>query len=205
MASTVPVTPRRTSERWLEDPDVRLMLKARDGDSSSFAELARRYGRRVLGYFRRHLGDRMEAEDLTQEVFLRLYRYRQRYQPHAQFSTWVFFIAQRPPQRPPLASPPSRRAAERSVQRAAIAAGGAGVRPLHFALRGPGAERTCRRGPHRRGRAGRAQQTALELHQFQNHSYAEVAEALNTTPKAAKSLLYRARLELREVLEGYVE
>ena len=60
--------------RWRQDPEVRLMLRVRDGDPTAFAELVNVYHTRVLGWFCRRLGDRVEAEDLTQDVFLRLYR-----------------------------------------------------------------------------------------------------------------------------------
>src|SRR5438309_2335847 len=85
---------RRGGARWGEDPEVRLMLRVGRGDGEAFAELERRYAGRVFGYFCRQLGDRTEAEDLTQEVFLRLYRARQRYRPRARFATWVFHITQ---------------------------------------------------------------------------------------------------------------
>ena len=77
-----------------DDPDVRLMLRVRDDDPGAFAELLRRYGARIFGHFFRVLGDRQEAEDLTQEVFLRVYRSRKRYQPRARLATWLFHITQ---------------------------------------------------------------------------------------------------------------
>ena len=77
---------------WRKDPEVRLMLRVRDGDVTAFAELEARYRDRVLGWFCRRLGDRGEAEDLTQDVFLRLYRARASYRPRARFATWVFHI-----------------------------------------------------------------------------------------------------------------
>ena len=61
---------------WLDDPDVRLMLRVQGGDGEAFGELEQLYRPRVFGYFCRQLGDRADAEDLTQEVFLRLYRSR---------------------------------------------------------------------------------------------------------------------------------
>ena len=71
---------RRAKASWLADPDVCLMMHMRDGDDAAFAELAERYGTRMLGYFCRQIGDRSEAEDLTQEVMMRLYR-SHRYEP----------------------------------------------------------------------------------------------------------------------------
>jgi RNA polymerase sigma-70 factor (ECF subfamily) len=194
---------RRRAASWRQDPEVRLMLRVRDGDAAAFLELERVYRTRVLGWFCRRLGDRAEAEDLTQEVFLRLYRARRSYRPRARFATWVFHITQnvarnalrsrrrRPCVRleaaaepglvetllPDRAEPPSRpmeRAELAGVVRAAVAA-----------------------------LAGR-QRAAVELHQFGDRTYREVAAELDMTPKAAKSLLYRARNQLRVILATFV-
>ena len=83
-----------TAERYtLADPDVRLMLQVRDDDAQAFEELMLRYQHRVLSLLTHHTGQRDLAEDLTQEVFLRVYRARKRYTPAARFSTWLFTIA----------------------------------------------------------------------------------------------------------------
>src|SRR6266851_4744442 len=96
MPAFSPTRPRKTRAacRWLDDPEVCLMLEVQRGDDEAFSELQQRYAPRVLGFFCRQLGDRAEAEDLTQEVFLRLYRSRARYLPRARFATWVFHITQ---------------------------------------------------------------------------------------------------------------
>src|SRR5688572_30873920 len=83
-----------TAERnTLADPDVRLMLQVRDNDAQAFEELMLRYQNRVLSLLAHLVGNRDLAEDLTQEVFLRVYRARKRYIPGAKFSTWLFTIA----------------------------------------------------------------------------------------------------------------
>lgn len=182
---------RKAPDRWLDDPDVRLMLRVKNGDHDAFGQLVERYNARIFGFFRRRLGDRQEAEDLTQDVMLRLFRSRHSYQPRARFSTWVFHITQNvarnavrfrqrhPCVRLPLTanelrsggtdtpSTPLERAELAGVVRAAIA------------------------------KLGKRQRAALELHQFHDHTYAEVAAQLDITPKAAKSLLYRTRNLLR--------
>src|SRR5205823_14438308 len=71
-----------------------LMLLGQRDDPAAFTELVKRYWTQVFGQVYRKLRDREEAEDLAQEVFLRLYRHRQRYQPRAKFATWLFHIAQ---------------------------------------------------------------------------------------------------------------
>jgi RNA polymerase sigma-70 factor (ECF subfamily) len=186
---------------WNDDPDVRLMKRVQLGDEDAFEQLQSRYKPRVFGYFCRQLRDRSEAEDFTQEVFLRLYRSRTSYVPRARFATWIFHITQnvarnalRSKRRRPCVhfdpgSPTSRGLMEsllpdrvdmpsRPIERDELAVV---VRAAVALL------------------AGR-QRAALELHQFHDRTYAQVAEELDMTPKAAKSLLYRARNQLRSVL-----
>src|SRR5262245_30172527 len=94
---TVPTTTRprnQTAGMRHDDPEVRLMLRVQNDEPGAFAELIRHYWPRVFGRFLRTLADRQDAEDLAQEVFLRLYRARKNYQPRARFNTWLFHIAQ---------------------------------------------------------------------------------------------------------------
>src|SRR5260370_24038296 len=74
-------------------PDVRLMLQVRDDVQGAFEVLVERYQHRLLGVMIHLVGRVEEAEDLTQEVFLRIYRARKGYRPRAKFSTWLFTIA----------------------------------------------------------------------------------------------------------------
>jgi RNA polymerase sigma-70 factor (ECF subfamily) len=182
---------RKAQDRWLDDPEVRLMLRVQKGDHDAFRQLVERYNARIFGFFRHRLGDRQEAEDLTQEVLLRLFRARHSYQPRARFSTWVFHITQNvarnalrfrqrhPCVRLPMTANELRSdAAEmpsRSLERAELAG------MVRAAI----------------ANLGERQRAALELHQFHDHTYAEVAAQLDMTPKAAKSLLYRTRNLLR--------
>jgi RNA polymerase sigma-70 factor (ECF subfamily) len=192
----------RRRAAWLDDPDVRLMLQVREGGDEAFRALQERYTPRVFGYFCRLMRDRGEAEDLTQEVFLRLYRSRQRYQPRARFATWIFHITQnvarnamRSRRRHPCVRLDMEEPACQSMFEALlIDRADAPSRPL---------ERDELAGVVRAAVAELAgrQRTAVELHQFHDQTYAEVAAALDMTPKAAKSLLYRARNQLREVLQ----
>ena len=93
---------------WRKDPEVRLMLRVRDGDVAAFAELEARYRDRVLGWFCRRLGDRGEAEDLTQDVFLRLYRARAVLPaPRPLRHLGLPHHPERGPERPAVAPPPA--------------------------------------------------------------------------------------------------
>src|SRR5947208_12102071 len=83
-----------SAQMSLRDPDVRLMLRVRDqDDAAAFGELVDRYRHRLVGVMHHLTGHADEAEDLAQEVFLRVYRTRRRYHPTAKFSTWLFTIA----------------------------------------------------------------------------------------------------------------
>ncbi len=75
------------------DPDVRLMLQIRDDVPGAFEVLVERYQHRLVGVLTHLVGRVDEAEDLTQDVFLRIYRARKGYRPKAKFSTWLFTIA----------------------------------------------------------------------------------------------------------------
>ena len=77
----------------LRDPDVRLMLRAKEGDESAFPQLVTNYQDRLVSVLVHLLQNHEAAEDLAQEVFLRIYRARHGYEPTAKFSTWLFRIA----------------------------------------------------------------------------------------------------------------
>jgi len=75
------------------DLDAQLMLQVREGDDGSFAVLLEKYRNPVIHFTFRMVQDRAIAEELAQEVFLRVYRSRQTYEPTARFTTWLFRIA----------------------------------------------------------------------------------------------------------------
>ena len=75
------------------DPDAVLMLRVKRGDRAEFAELAGKYQQPLFNFIFRTLRDEAESDDVAQNVFLQVYKSRQRYQPTAKFSTWLFTIA----------------------------------------------------------------------------------------------------------------
>ncbi len=183
------------------------MLRVQRDEPGAFAELVRRYWTKIFGRFLRWLGDRQEAEDLAQDVFLRLYRSRQRYQPRAKFATWLFHISKN------VARNALRSRRRRPCVRLSTVCGASGDSPVEGALvDGSGSPSVpLERSELARvvrtallGLGGR-QRTALELYQFKNRSYAEIAAEMDMSPKAAKSLLYRARNQLRANLAPFME
>ena len=162
---------------------------------------------RLVTLFRHHTGDHAIAEDLAQEVFLRVYRARATYQPTAKFTTWIHTIAnnvasdlrQRAYRRKERGVPAERvgiderhrpRTARRRRQRPQAGAAG---RPQRTAAT------SCRR---RSRRSPSEQRMAVLLAKFEQCSYEEIAAAMGLTVPAVKSLLFRARDQLREPSSG---
>ena len=187
-----------------DDPEIELMLRVQRDEPGAFAELVTHYWPRICGRFYRWLTDRQEAEDLAQDVFLRLYRSRKRYQPRARFSTWLYHISRNV----------ARNALRTRRRHPCLRVGSLAVfeeetpqfRPCREESPSQPLERSELIDQVREavGRLVGRQRTALELHQFQDRSYAEIATSMDMTLKATKSLLYRARNQLRETLSRIV-
>src|SRR5262249_55078459 len=93
LGAFVSATGESSTQLALRDPDIRLMLRVRDDDAAAFAELVELYQQRLVAVMHHLVGNAEEAEDLAQEVFLRVYRSRKKYRPRSKFSTWLFTIA----------------------------------------------------------------------------------------------------------------
>ncbi len=195
--------------RFLIDPDVQLMLRVKEGEEAAFGELVMRYQNRLISIFVHLVGDRSAAEDLAQDVFLRIYRARNGYEPTAKFSTWVFRIAQN------LASNTRRSKGRRKeVQLKTTESGPLGARPHEQLLKEKSALMPTRQAD--RGELqvcvraamdtlNERQRMALLLHKFEEMSYEDIAQTMEMTPSAVKSLLSRARENLRAKLETYMK
>ncbi len=199
-----------TARRYeLRDPDVRLMLQVRDGDAAAFEELVQRYQSRLVGILGHLVGSRESAEDLAQEVFLRVYRARSRYVPGAKFSTWLFTIANN------VASNARRSLSRRKeVTLDARESGPLGAHPIEQMATAASGLMPARQLDHAEmcdvvrlaiQSLNERQRMAVLLNKFEGMSYADIAETMNLSPMAIKSLLTRARLNLKEVLEPYLD
>lgn len=76
-------------------PQAQLAQRARDGSLEAFEELVRLYEGRIYGFLHRHLGNAHDAQDITQETFVRAWRAMNRFDPTRDFAAWVFVIARR--------------------------------------------------------------------------------------------------------------
>ena len=188
------------------DPSADLMKRVQDGDAGAFEELVAAWQDRLVTLFLHHTGDHSTAEDLAQEVFLRVYRARQGYRPTAKFSTWIHTIAHN------VASDLRQRAyrrMERGVPATACSSSAIGLEQIAVAASGQRPARQADRSELqevvREAIAGLSdnQRMAVLLARFEQCSYEEIAEAMNLSLPAVKSLLFRARDHLRHSLESY--
>lgn len=193
----------------LQDPDVRLMLKVRDDDAAAFDELMLRYQNRLVTVLDHLVGRRDLAEDLAQEVFLRVYRARKRYVVGAKFSTWLYTIANHVAAN---ALRSQSRRPEVNVSTRLTESGGTNVLDT-MAVAASGAMPTRQldkselRDVVRQALQGLSerQRMAVLLNKFEEMSYADIAATMEMSPQAIKSLLSRARVNLKELLEPYLE
>jgi RNA polymerase sigma-70 factor, ECF subfamily len=193
----------------LHDPDVRLMLEVRDDSAAAFEELMLRYQNRLITVLEHLVGHRELAEDLAQDVFLRVYRARKRYVAGAKFSTWLFTIANN------VASnalrDQSRRREINLATNESQSTGAYGLDQLALAASGLMPARQADKAEIRDvirqavGALNDRQRMAVLLCKFESMSYDEIAQTMEMTPKAVKSLLARARGNLREILEPYLQ
>lgn len=198
-----------TAERYtLADPDVRLMLQVRDNDAQAFEELMLRYQNRVLSLLTHLVGSRDLAEDLAQEVFLRVYRARKRYVPGAKFSTWLFTITgnvasnalrTKARRKEVHLEPRPNDSAPQSLDAVALAASALmPTRQLDKA-------ELCDAVQQAVSKLSDRQRMAVLLAKFEHFSYTDIGAVMDMSPQAVKSLLSRARMNLREALQPYLD
>ncbi|MCA9151167.1 MAG: sigma-70 family RNA polymerase sigma factor [Planctomycetales bacterium] len=184
------------------------MLRVRADDAEAFEELVRRYQNRLLAIFQNMLGSREQAEDLVQEVFLRIFRARQSYTPDAKFSTWLFTIAHN------VAKNAKRtKARRREVSVAGEDSGPMSANPLEQMAQAASGQMPTRQLDHLERAEmvklametlNERQRLAVLLSKFEGMSYADIGAAMGLSTPAIKSLLTRARSNLRVVLEPYM-
>jgi RNA polymerase sigma-70 factor (ECF subfamily) len=197
-----------TSSYATVDPDVRLMLEVRDDNAAAFEQLVVRYQDRLINVLEHLVRSKEWAEDLAQEVFLRVFRARKSYEPGAKFSTWLFTIANN------VASNSRRdRARRKEVAVSATSSTESGAVPLNEMALARSALLPARQLDKLEmaevvriamESLGERQRMALLLCKFENMCYQDIADTMGLTVKAVKSLLSRARVNLKSILEPYM-
>src|SRR5713226_6712430 len=77
----------------VNDPDVMLMLRVKGGDIHAFDKILDKYQKPIINFIYHFVNNRAEAEELAQDVFLKVYAARSKYKPEAKFATWIYKIA----------------------------------------------------------------------------------------------------------------
>ncbi len=175
--------------------DAELMLRVKDGDEESFGNLLSKHRDPVINYLYRMVHNAAVAEELAQDVFLRVYRARATYEPSAKFTTWLYRIATR------VAFNFVR---DGRVARAAVPLEGPTGEPI-AALRTSEPTAEDRLVADARAKEVRSairalpekQRAAVILHKYQELDYREIAASLECSESAVKSLLFRAYETLR--------
>ena len=185
--------------RLVLDYDAELMLRVKKGDGASFAALLDRHRAAVIYFLYRSVQDYAVAEELAQEVFLRVYRSRNTYQPTARFTTWLYRIATH------LALNWIRdRRKERFQER--LDAHSTERPARQVSDRRPSAEHVMvsqvTLDEVRRAVASlpERQRSAVMMHKYEELGYSQIATLLSCSESAVKSLLFRAHEMLRSRL-----
>ena len=193
---------------YTQDEDVRLMLAVKAGDAAAFEQLVTRHQERILSTLIHFTDSLQQAEELTQEVFLKVYEARLRYEPTAKFTTWLYRIVRneglnavrhkkRHPERYLNASPPAD-------------GDGANVEENLLAKSGYMPARQYDEKEERemvrlalKSLEPRQREAILYQH-VEEMDYSQIAQVMEMTVPAVKSLLYRARRRLAEILAPYM-
>jgi RNA polymerase sigma-70 factor (ECF subfamily) len=191
------------SGRTPEDAeDIRLMELAGRGDENAFEQLVERHQRLVIGTVGRMLGTGSDAEDIAQQVFVRVWKNAKRYEPRAKFTTWllkitrnlVFNELRRRSRHPQVPLQGESEEEERPLKDEQAVAPDASL--LEHELQ-EAVDAAIANLPE-------TQRMAVILRRYEELSYEEIADALDQSVSAVKSLLFRARTELRQSLQRYL-
>jgi len=186
----------------MEEPEAKIMVEVAEGDLSAFKTLVELHHKPLISFIARFTGDRDSAEDIAQEVFLRVFKAAKDYKPRAKFKTWLFTIAtnlclneirynksipqyvdlsylheQKYPFMVPNAFSPQK-AAERAELSTAV-------------------RKAIRNLPEN-------QRLAILLRQYNDFSYNEISTAMGISISAVESLIQRARQSLKKSLASYL-
>jgi RNA polymerase sigma-70 factor (ECF subfamily) len=186
--------------------DAEVMLRVKAGDQSAFDYLVQKYRRPLVSFMYRMARNTAAAEDLAQEVFLRVYRSRQTYEASAKFTTWLYRIAtnlavnhardtrhERPEVTVSLDEPDEETGTTLDVADGTISAEEALVRRERMAAIRSKVEALPER-----------QKLAVIMHKYQQMDYKQIADVLKLSESATKSLLFRAYEALREQLKEFL-
>ena len=178
------------------DYDAELMLRVKEGDGASFGVLLEKHRSSVVHFLYRMVQNSAVAEELAQEVFLRVYRSRATYEPTAKFTTWLFRIAThlalnalRDNRNERLQDPIGDESPEMPARQVSDSRPSVEQRMVHQAKLAE-VRRAISALPDK-------QRAAVLMHKYEEMEYSQIARVLNCSESAVKSLLFRAYETLR--------
>ena len=184
------------------------MLRVRDDDAVAFEMLIDRHQGKIQRFMRGWVSNVQQSEDLAQDVFLRVYKARKTYMPTAKFTTWLYRIANN------IASNHVRDTSHRREYQLSHSENSSSSEFIMESIAVAPSSFQPSRDIDRTERSavvlqalqalGERQRTALMLSKFEGMSYQEISETMGLSVKAIKSLLSRARVNLKNLLEPYI-
>jgi RNA polymerase sigma-70 factor (ECF subfamily) len=184
--------------------DIALMLRVKAGDMDAFEALVERHQHSVVGTVAKMLGNDSDAEDIAQQVFVRVWKSASRYEPTAKFTTWLMTIT-----RNLVFNESRRRGRSRLVP---LESDDPDVPQTQHVDTSVGSPQEQMLGGELRSAVDSAiaslpepQRLAIVLRRFEEMPYEEIAKVLRTSVPAVKSILFRARNELRDRLKKYLD
>lgn len=185
------------------------MLRVKDDDAMAFELLIDGFQKKIIRFMNGWTRSSEQAEDLAQEVFLRVYKSRKNYLPTAKFSTWLYRIAHNVASNH-LRDNSSRREYQLSKSENTSTSG----LVLENIAVAPSGYQPVRKLDHEErskiillalDALGERQRTAILLSKFEGMSYQEIGETMGLSVQAVKSLLMRARVNLKNLLDPYLQ
>ncbi|MEN3940998.1 sigma-70 family RNA polymerase sigma factor [Prosthecobacter sp. SYSU 5D2] len=204
-ASPAPIAAHGAAEDAFSDDEenVRLMLRIRDGDVAAFERLVELHQHMVIGTACRMLGNQEDAHDIAQQVFLRIWKSAPRYEPTAKFTTWLFTILRN------LVFNETRRRSRR--KEVPLEPEEDDQAPRQYADHtAPAADQLTQQDELEQAldkaiaALPEKQRLAVVLRRHEELPYEQICEILDMSLPAVKSLLFRARTELRKHLASYL-
>ena len=202
-ASSNDPIPQTAAGETSDEESVRLMLRVKHGDAAAFERLVEMHQRAIIGTVTRMLGNLDDAHDIAQQVFIRVWKSAPRYEPSAKFTTWLFTITRN------LVFNETRRRSRR--KEVPLEAEGEDEPPKQYASASTPASDVLAQQAELETALDRAiqslpdkQRLAVVMRRYQDAPYEEICAVLKMSLPAVKSLLFRARTELRRSLAAYL-
>lgn len=183
--------------------DIHLMSRVGTGDTAAFEELVNRHKDAVIGTVSKMLGGHGDIEDIAQQVFIRIWKSARTYEPSAKFTTWMFTITRN------LVFNETRRLSRKKTVSQNEFEDEYGIETIDIQARSPHEHLEEKELINAIDKAMASlpekARLALTLRRHQDMPYEEIAQVLEISVSAAKSLLFRARTQLKEALKDFLD